>query len=50
MQGEGLVLGWRGTSLGGREGEDRIRVGVRMLVSAGGKMRMLPSIMRRKNG
>ena len=30
------------------EGEGRIRVDVRMLVSAGGKMRMLPLIMRRK--
>ena len=32
------------------EGECRIRVDNRMLVSAGGKMRMLPLIMRRKSG
>ena len=39
--GEGPLLEVTG------EGEGRIRVGVRMLVSAGGKMRMLPLIMRR---
>lgn len=32
------------------EGEARIRVGVRMLESAGGEMGMLRLIMRRKSG